>query len=180
MNSNSQKPQSYRVKRSTKGPTVQLHSSTQSTQMRDAWLTCLTASGVAGSILGFCFWTVSSSCLLFQPSQPLERGHKWILASGLRVPESRHNQVRSESESDHLKMLFHYLAALKRAEVSLLATASATWDNSGCVLPCKTDIRRKPRCKLCSRGDSEKSELQSLLQELFPKASTSVAAARHN
>ena len=40
---------------------------------RKAWRTCLTASGVAGSILGFCFWTVSSSCLLFQPSQPLRR-----------------------------------------------------------------------------------------------------------
>lgn len=31
----------------------------------------LTASGVAGSTFGFCFWAGSSSCLLFQPSQPL-------------------------------------------------------------------------------------------------------------
>lgn len=39
--------------------------------------TYLTANGVAGSTFGFCFWTGSSSCLLFQPSQPLAtEGHK--------------------------------------------------------------------------------------------------------
>lgn len=35
----------------------------------------------------------------------------------------------------------YYLAALNNAEVSLLATAKATWDNSGCELPWNTGIK---------------------------------------
>lgn len=38
--------------------------------------------------------------------------------------------------------LCYYLAALNNAEVSLLATAKATWDNSGCELPWKKGIMR--------------------------------------
>lgn len=43
------------------------------TILKNSRNTCLTANGVAGSTLGFCFCMVSSSCLCFQPSQPLER-----------------------------------------------------------------------------------------------------------
>lgn len=40
-------------------------------------------------------------------------------------------------------MLGDYLAALNKTEVSLLATASATCDNNGCVLPWKTEYLRE-------------------------------------
>lgn len=49
----------------------------------------LTANGVAGSTFGFCFWTGSSSCLLFQPSQPLAALNKTevsLLATASALP----------------------------------------------------------------------------------------------
>lgn len=49
--------------------------------------------------------------------------------------------------------VMHYLAALNRAEVSLLATASATWDSNGCVLPWKIQHLRE---SLADRGTKRK------------------------
>lgn len=104
---------------------------------RAEYVAYLMARGVAGSTLGFCFCTDSSSVLgLFHPSQPLsekegEREERNRAVREVRQVRERKRTVGLSHTCAHTiqgrgSEASDYLAALRRADVSLVATARAT------------------------------------------------------
>lgn len=86
----------------------------------------LTARGVAGSTLGFCFWVGSSSLCFFQPSHPLTRERKravWKKGKerGERKGTERKKQCKRKTEGDEGIQSYNELVVRKeRLYVSVL------------------------------------------------------------